>query len=685
MKSSRIKGNERKMTELEQKEAAVQELNRSLTALKNSSQVMIRATSEVDCLAGICKVIVEDCGYLMVWVGFAEEDARKRVYPVASLGFKDGYLKSLQVTYGDDERGHGPTGTAIRTGQVVVWRNLLTDSCYERWKEEAVAQGYASVAALPLQANSQIFGAISIYSKHADPFGEQELKLLKQLADDVSYCIGALRVRRAHARAEEALRQSEERYRGLVELSPDAIFVIRHNRFVFVNTATLRLFGAKHGDELLGRSPLDFIHPKFRDLVRQRLELILRGESQPLVEEKIVRLDGATLDVEVVASPMMERGGRAILAVMRNITARKRAEARTDLLAETASQLLKTDTPQHIVDRLCQRVLDFLDCQFFFNFLVDEGQQRLHLNVYAGISVEEARNIEWLDFGVAVCGAVARDRTPIVVENIQETPDPRTALVAAYGIQAYACHPLMVQGRVLGTLSFGARNRSRFTEEELSLMKAVTDQVAIAMERQRAQEALRKVNEQLEQRVVERTAEVRESEARYRSLVTASSQIVWITDPRGEITQELPAWEAFTGQSVEEYRGSGWTAVVHPDDRERAKQSWYQAVTTRKPYEIEYRIRRWDRVYRHVFVRGVPVKDADGSVREWVGTCTDISEQKDAARRRDFTTALLALFAEKSTIAEYLDSVVEETRRFAGCEALGVRLVTNGQIPFQAW
>ena len=164
---------------------------------------------------------------------------------------------------------------------------------------------------------------------------------------------------------------------------------------------------------------------------------------------------------------------------------------RSNLLAETTAQLLASDSPQSVVDNLCRRVMEVLDCQAFFNFLVDEKAGRLHLNACAGIPEDEVKKLEWLDYGAAVCGCAARDACRIVAEDIPNTPDPRTELVKSYGITAYACHPLMVQGRVLGTLSFGTCNRPGFAMDELSLMKAVADQVAIAMERKQADRSLR--------------------------------------------------------------------------------------------------------------------------------------------------------------------------------------------------
>ena len=215
-------------------------------------------------------------------------------------------------------------------------------------------------------------------------------------------------------------------------------------------------------------------------------------------------------------TPEHQRAVEAIAPAMVEALMRKRAEAalsrsqsRFKLLSETSSQLLASENPQAIVERLCREVMQHLDCHVFFNFLVDETMGRLHLNACAGIPEEEARKIEWLDFGVAVCGCAARDGQRIVAEDIFNTPDIRTDLVKSFGIQAYACHPLEVQGKIIGTLSFGTKTRTRFPAEALALMKTVADQVAISMEKLRLIDELRNSRDELELRVRERTAELK--------------------------------------------------------------------------------------------------------------------------------------------------------------------------------
>jgi len=198
----------RDITKRKKSDEELLRLNRALQALSHSDRALTHAKDETEYLEEVCKFIIEDCGYLLVWIGFVENDENKTVRPVAYSGFEEGYIETLCITWADRERGRGPTGTAVRTGEICACRNILTDHKFEPWREEAIKRGYASVVALPLINDSNIFGVLTIYSSEPVPFSEDEINLLADLADDVSYGITTLRLSDEKFKADEILEKT---------------------------------------------------------------------------------------------------------------------------------------------------------------------------------------------------------------------------------------------------------------------------------------------------------------------------------------------------------------------------------------------------------------------------------------------------------------------------------------------
>ena len=156
------------------------------------------------------------------------------------------------------------------------------------------------------------------------------------------------------------------------------------------------------------------------------------------------------------------------------------------------------------------------------------------------------------------------------------------------------------------------------------------------------------------------------SEARYRSYIEVTGQLGWTTNPDGEVTEDIPSWREFTGQSKEAVKGWGWSKALHPEDLEHAIKMWKNAVATKNHYEVEYRIRRHDRVYRHFLARGVPLFKDDGEILEWVGTCIDITDRKLAesvmqARLRMLTVVNKITISSDEFLQVALDEIEAQT------------------------
>jgi PAS domain S-box-containing protein len=202
---------------LKEKEAQIHRANRVLRTLTSANKAIVRADTEAELLENVCRGVVEEGGYRLAWIGYAENDREKTVRPMAQAGYEEGYLETLKITWADKKRGRGPTGLAIRTGQPALARNILTDPHFAPWRQEASKRGYASSLALPLLVDGVAFGALNIYGGEADAFDAAEVQLLADLAADVSFGIKALRGREERQRMAAALRRSYEELEARVQ------------------------------------------------------------------------------------------------------------------------------------------------------------------------------------------------------------------------------------------------------------------------------------------------------------------------------------------------------------------------------------------------------------------------------------------------------------------------------------
>lgn len=154
------------------------------------------------------------------------------------------------------------------------------------------------------------------------------------------------------------------------------------------------------------------------------------------------------------------------------------------------------------------------------------------------------------------------------------------------------------------------RTKEQLIEELTRLRKRITESEKLTTEQKMIEEKLKA------------------SEVRYRSYVEVTGQLGWVTNAQGEVEEDIASWRVYTGQSYEEVKGDGWAKALHPDDVENTAQIWQEAIKTKSPYEVEYRVRRKDGEYRWFITKALPVFKKDGTILEWVGTCIDITERK---------------------------------------------------------
>jgi PAS domain S-box-containing protein len=186
---------------------------------------------------------------------------------------------------------------------------------------------------------------------------------------------------------------------------------------------------------------------------------------------------------------------------------------------------------------------------------------------------------------------------------------------------------------------------------------------------------------------------VRRTNERYRSLVQAGNQVVWVTDPSGQVSEDSPEWRWITGQSIDEYLVSGWIASIHADDRERIERDWLSCVKTGTVFDGSYRVRTKTGSYRHYDVRAVPI-ERDGAIVEWMGASTDVTSQREADEMRGRLTEQLSaaalrtsrlqqatsLLAEALSVQEVVSVITEVGRSAIGADRSAVALVGRDRL-----
>jgi PAS domain S-box-containing protein len=377
-------------------------------------------------------------------------------------------------------------------------------------------------------------------------------------------------------KAEEALQKSEEKWRSLAENAPNVIVIVdRVGTIQFINRTVVDA----RPEEIVGRSVYDFIDPEHHNVVKKTIEQVFQTGEGSRYGISGVGPKGSVAWYETHAGPIKHDGQTvAVTLITTDLTERKKTE---ELLRESEGRF------RDLFESIQDPVGIFVGregCITDYNIAFKKS---------SGYTDEELKGKVFLDF-------VHPDDRAMVLEKYRTeySEDEFPMIYEIRGVNKKGeCIPLELsvstykkKGKVIGI---------EVIHRDLT-------------ERKKAEES------------------VRAREERYRSYIEVTGQLGWTTNANGEVEEDVPAWRKYTGQSYEEAKGWGWTKALHPDDLEHTEQAWEKAVAEKSSYEVEYRMRRHDGVYRNFMARGVPVLEKDGKIREWVGTCIDITERKKA-------------------------------------------------------
>jgi PAS domain S-box-containing protein len=329
-------------------EEELRRLNRELRAISDCNQTLMKAEDEQTLLNDICRIICDEAGYRMAWVGYAEHDEARTIRPVARAGVEEGYLEQARLTWADTERGRGPGGTALRTGKTDYINDFSTEPKASPWRETALRRGYRSSIALPLRdENGNTFGILNIYCTDAGAFTPDEIRLLEELAADLAFGITVLRTRIRRRQAEQAVRINESRYRMGQEIG--------HIGSWEYNFRTARFWGSDEAKRMYGFDPeqADFSVDEVENCIPEREQvhqalLNLIESNKPYNLEFEIRPRNSTESKVITSIAEVQRDERgeplSVVGVIQDITGRKKTEEALRKLNEELDQRVKERT-----------------------------------------------------------------------------------------------------------------------------------------------------------------------------------------------------------------------------------------------------------------------------------------------------------------------------------------------------
>ncbi len=505
----------RDITERKRAEDRIRQLNRLLRTISEINQLIVHSDDKKTLLAEACRVLVEHGGFRMAWIGFADA-LSGRVVPEARAGEGLDYLDGVVDRFDDAPDGHGPAGAAIRTGRRVVVADVATDPAAIAWRERHLAYGLRSAGSFPFSVRGEVTGALTVHQGDVFVFDDEETTLLDELADDLGYALEVFETRDEHRRAEEALRQSEERLRlahqvaqiGSFEWdiqsdvnrwSPEleALYGLPPGGFPGTNEAFIRL-----------------VHPEDLPAVERCVSSSFdKGTEEG--EWRVIWPDGTVHWMSGRWQVFKDESGNPLRMVGVNIdiTGRKRTEEALAIQGRIAA-IFATVPDEEMYNEVLKVILDVMESPFgVFGFIDEDGANvvpTMTRQIWDKCQVpEKSIRFPRETWGDSSWPRAIREKKTFCIN------EPSTIIPEGHvGIQRHISLPILFRGEAIGLFQV-ANRETDYTEADVRTLEAIAAQVApllnSRLRRERVDEALRKLNIELEERVRQRTAQLETS------------------------------------------------------------------------------------------------------------------------------------------------------------------------------
>ncbi|MFH0991079.1 MAG: GAF domain-containing protein [bacterium] len=323
-------------------------LNRTFAVLSNINQLIVRERNRQELFQGACRIAIEDGQFRMAWIGMLNE-LSGQITPVAYAGVTDGYLEHLKISIADTSEGRGPTGIALREDCSIICNDIEHDDRFLPWRERALALGFRSSAAFPLHAGDKLIGVINFYSGEKHFFDSDEVRLIEELAMDISFSLESLRIEEERKKVHTALRESEERLRKAQSMAHVGNWEIDlHTQRIWGSEEAFNIYGIERvGVELPLMVVQSCVRPEYRPALDKALQQLLTGTRVYDEKFQIIRVhDGEVRHIHSKAELIRDanRNPVKVVGVLQDITELERAEEERRKYEEQLLQAQKLES-----------------------------------------------------------------------------------------------------------------------------------------------------------------------------------------------------------------------------------------------------------------------------------------------------------------------------------------------------
>src|SRR5271157_1744501 len=330
-KAVRFVGVNMEITEGKRREQHIVRLTQLYAVLSRVNETIVRTRDAGSLFSEVCRIVAEEGKFPLVWIGEVKE---REVVPAAWCGHAADYLKGIKVEV-QGELGKGPTGTCIREKRAVVNDDFATNPTTSPWREMAQQYGFRSSASFPILREENVIGAFTLYASEPNAFDAEQVRLLEALSADVSYALDAFNQEQLRIRTEQALRESEERFRSMFERHNAVMLLVEPEtgKIVDANPAAAEYYGYSR-DQLCTMHVQEINQLPPEEVAAQRQKAAREQRGHFVFPHRLA--DGRVRWVDVYASSFEVQGKTTLFSVIHDITERKEAE---EALRRTHDQL----------------------------------------------------------------------------------------------------------------------------------------------------------------------------------------------------------------------------------------------------------------------------------------------------------------------------------------------------------